>query len=85
MRSRGEAKASKTELPWYGMVPLEFYMYEAGKPRAVYINLAYAWNIIFGPAKPYTMIKWLKRYQRIGGNYSEGLVNIFFFAKERNE
>ena len=71
MRSGGES--FRTEIPGYGMVSLDFYMHEVGKPRAAYINLAYAWDFIFGSARWSTMIKWLNRYERRNGNVSDGL------------
>jgi hypothetical protein len=61
-------------LPEYGVIHLEFYIYDVGLPRAVYINLDYVWEFVFGANSRFAMTKWLKRYEDKVGGFSERLL-----------
>jgi hypothetical protein len=79
-----DAKVLKPDLPEYGVIHLEFYIYDVGLPRAVYINLTYVWEFVFGPNSRFAMTKWLKRYEDKVGGFSERLL-IWSQRKHKQE
>ena len=66
------AKVFKVDLPGYGTCQLE-YIYAVGKPRAVYINLAFIWDFVFGSKTRAKMTRLLNRFKSKNGDISDDL------------
>jgi hypothetical protein len=57
-----KAKILRNDIPGHGPCTLELYVYRIGKPRAVYFNLHFVWEFLFGSTRRAYLCRWLDRF-----------------------